>query len=42
MKTIYINPKTQSFSFAPQSMQMTSPFANPEGEGGEPKTERLC
>ena len=44
MKTVYQNPKTESVIFQPQTIQMTSPFADPNdsGNGGAPKMDKTC
>lgn len=44
MKTVYVSPETISINFLSQSMQMqtTSPYANPQGDGGTPILGPTC
>ena len=38
MKTVYVSPKIQNVCILSHTMQMqtTSPFADPQGQGGTP------
>lgn len=42
MKTVYINPKTQSFSVQSQSFLMQSPYADPTNSDQAPKMDKLA